>query len=120
MSKDDKKSHALKLADGAGPCLRSAVDYIEGRNSAPAPQAHDKCDLGRWYYETAPGETEHASHSRFPELGVVHMAFHLACDEAVRCKDAGDLEAARAALQRAADLSRQIRNALAAVLGTDA
>lgn len=118
MAQSDHGNAGPGFADGAESCLRSAVDYIEGRGTSPPPPlAHDKCALGRWYYEEAPREPGRAAHARFPELGVVHMAFHLACDEAIRSKDAGDLEAARAALRRAADLSRRVREALTAVLG---
>lgn len=93
------------------------MDYVEGMISDPQAVAHDKCALGLWYFETAPGQSDRGPHPKFPELGACHMAFHLACEEAIRHRERGDVEAAKSAVLRAKELSRQVIGALTEILG---
>jgi hypothetical protein len=118
VTQPDTREGGRELVDADAAYLNRVIDFVEGKASAAGAEAHDKCALGRWYYESGAERPRQAAHPKFPELGVVHMAFHLACEEAVRSKAAGEVEAARSALTRAAELAGQVRAALAAVLAS--
>jgi hypothetical protein len=113
----DDAPEARHISEADTTTLRRVVDFIEGKASAAALNAHDRCALGRWYYEASQDAGAVSRHPRFQELGVVHMAFHLACEEALRQKQAGDIETARSVLAKAAGLVGQVGAALSAVLG---